>query len=64
METPAVVFAIIIAKWNHAESANKWEVLKKALTDGTLLLLIGSIIVGYLLMLMGNDTGMLVFFLL
>jgi hypothetical protein len=77
METPAVILAIMIAKWSHPESANKWIVLKKALTDGTLLLLLGSMIVGYLLMLMGNDTsilttfisgdmftGMLIFFLL
>jgi hypothetical protein len=77
METPAVVYAIMMAKWTHAGSGTKWEVLNKALTDGTLLLPIGSMIVDYLLMLMGNDavmltafisgdmvTGMLIFFLL
>jgi hypothetical protein len=77
METPAVIFAIMMAKWSEHESSSKWSVLKKALTDGTLVLLLGSMIVGYLLMLMGNDTsilttfisgdmftGMLIFFLL
>ncbi len=77
METPAVILAIMIARWNHPGQSGKWHVVKKALTDGTLLLLLGSMIVGYLLMIMGNDTsllttfisgdmfsGMLIFFLL
>jgi hypothetical protein len=77
METPAVILAIMIARWNHPSLTSRSHVFKKALTDGTLLLLLGSMLVGYLLMLMGNDTsllttfisgdmfsGMLIFFLL
>ena len=63
METPAVILAIIIANWSQRDAANKWHIVRKALTDGTLLLLLGSMVVGYLLMLMGNDTSMLTAFI-
>lgn len=63
METPAVILAIMIAKWSETGNSSKWHVMKKALTDGTLLLLLGSMLVGYLLMLMGNDTSMLTAFI-
>lgn len=63
METPAVIFAIMMAKWAQSDGASKWDIMKKALTDGTLLLLLGSMIIGYLLMAMGNDTSMLTAFI-
>lgn len=78
METPAIVYAIYLARRNEAKKAKgkTKQVLRKALSDGTLITLVGSMAIGYLLMLMGNPenmltawlagdvfTGMLVFFL-
>ncbi|GAB5558667.1 MAG: sodium-dependent bicarbonate transport family permease [Synoicihabitans sp.] len=79
METPAIVFAVVLAqiasKQKGAKSTSK--VLKEALTDGTLLVLVGSMIIGFILKRLGTEesplsafiggdmfTGMLVFFLL
>jgi hypothetical protein len=79
METPAIVLSVIIAHLALKGSAKKSTslVVKDALTDGTLLVLIGSMGIGYLLTALGTEksplasfiggdmfTGMLVFFLL
>lgn len=79
METPAIVLAVVMAQMAIKGQAKKSTraVMKEALTDGTLLVLVGSMIIGYLLTALGNEksplssfiggdmfTGMLVFFLL
>lgn len=79
METPAIIIAVLLARLGtKTESArNTSLVVREALTDGTLLVLIGSMVIGYVLHAMGTDrsplatfiegdmfTGMLVFFLL
>lgn len=79
METPAIIFAIIMAQLSLRGSGKKntGEVIREALTDGTLLVLVGSMIIGYILTALGTEesplsafiggdmfTGMLVFFLL
>jgi hypothetical protein len=79
METPAIVFAIVMAQMTKKELGKRStrSVIKEALTDGTLVVLVGSMGIGYLLTALGNETsplsafiggdmftGMLVFFLL
>ncbi|MDF1656321.1 MAG: sodium-dependent bicarbonate transport family permease [Verrucomicrobiales bacterium] len=79
METPAIIFAIVMAQMSlkGAGQKNTKEVIKEALTDGTLLVLVGSMVIGYILTALGTEksplatfiggdmfTGMLVFFLL
>lgn len=79
METPAIIFAIILAQLGSKNTSTKStkDVVKEALTDGTLLVLVGSMVIGYILTAMGEEksplstfiggdmfTGMLVFFLL
>jgi len=80
METPAIVFAIVLAQLaskNQKNSKKTKPVIKEALTDGTLIVLVGSLVIGYLLTSLGEEksplstfiggdmfTGMLVFFLL
>lgn len=79
METPAIIFAIIMAQLSlkKAGQKNTKEVMREALTDGTLIVLVGSMIIGYVLTSLGTEksplsafiggdmfTGMLVFFLL
>lgn len=80
METPAIVFAIVMAHLATRGSKNAQStkaVVKEALTDGTLLVLVGSMVIGYVLTALGTEksplstfiggdmfTGMLVFFLL
>jgi len=79
METPAILFAIIMARVAHAGEGGKstGTIIREAFTDGTLLVLVGSMGIGYLLTAMGTEasplsafiggdmfTGMLVFFLL
>ncbi len=79
METPAIIFSVLMAQIAMKGTAKKPTslVVREALTDGTLLLMVGSMLIGYLLSLMGTDksplssfiggdmfTGMLVFFLL
>lgn len=79
METPAIILSVIMAQMALKGQAKKSTriVMKEALTDGTLLVLVGSMIIGYLLTVLGNEksqlssfiggdmfTGMLVFFLL
>jgi len=74
METPAIIYAIVQAR--RGEN-NNWPVIRTALTDGTMIVLLGSMVIGYLMMLLGNPenilttwlagdffTGMLIFFLL
>jgi hypothetical protein len=78
METPAIILAIILAR--RAESndgESTWTLTRRALSDGTMLVLVGSMVIGWLMMAMGNSesmlttwlagdifTGMLIFFLL
>jgi len=79
METPAIIIAVLLARWGCKSESGKpaSEVVREALTDGTLLVLLGSMAIGYLLRALGTDqsplaafiegdmfTGMLVFFLL
>lgn len=79
METPAIIFAIVMAQLASQNSGHKstGAVVKEALTDGTLLVLVGSMVIGYILTALGTEksplsafiggdmfTGMLVFFLL
>jgi hypothetical protein len=79
METPAIIFAIVLARLSLKESGLKStsQVVKEALTDGTLIVLVGSMVIGYILKALGTEdsplatfiggdmfTGMLVFFLL
>ncbi len=79
METPAIIFAVImaqIAMKGKARRSTK-EVVSESLTDGTLLVLVGSMVICYILTSLGTEesplsafiggdmfTGMLVFFLL
>ena len=79
METPAIIFAVIMAQVVSKNKGSKSTrlVIKDSLTDGTLLVLVGSMIIGYVLKTLGTEdsplsafiggdmfTGMLVFFLL
>jgi hypothetical protein len=79
METPAIILSVIMARcFTHTRSTTSTRrVVRESLTDGTLLVLIGSMGIGYVLTAMGNEksplatfisgdifTGMLVFFLL
>lgn len=78
METPAIIFAILLARQaENKQGTSTWRLAASALRDGTFLTLIGSMVIGYLLMVLGNDaslltawlagdvfTGMLIFFLL
>lgn len=75
METPAIVYGIYLANKGHSE--NIWHNIRQALTDGTQLLLIASLIIGFVTVsltenseilygFIGGDifTGALCFFLL
>jgi hypothetical protein len=80
METPAILFAVILARYSaHAGEGGKStaKIVGEAFTDGTMLVLLGSMAIGFVLTAMdaeesplatfiGGDlfTGMLVFFLL
>jgi uncharacterized protein len=80
METPAILFAIIMARISdHAGEKGKSTrtIIAEALTDGTMLVMMGSMAIGYILTALGTQdsplsafiggdmfTGMLVFFLL
>lgn len=79
METPAIILGVVIAQLSSKKVGQRSTkaVVREALTDGTLLVLVGSMVIGYLLTSMGNEssplsafiggdmfTGMLVFFLL
>ncbi len=79
METPAIIIAIVMAQLALKGGGRKKTstVVKEAITDGTLLVLVGSMAIGYILTALGNEksplatfiggdmfTGMLVFFLL
>ena len=77
METPAILFAILMARRAEGKGGEStWTLTKRAMSDGTFLTLIGSMAIGYIMMLMGNPenmltawlagdvfTGMLIFFL-
>ena len=78
METPAIIFAVIMARLaSQAEDGGRstGAIIAEALTDGTMLVLVGSMVIGYTLSAMGTEetplsafisgdlfTGMLVFF--
>lgn len=79
METPAILLAVIMARLAHAGEGGRstGKIIAEAFTDGTLIVLVGSMGIGYLLTAMGTAesplsafiggdlfTGMLVFFLL
>ena len=79
METPAILLAIIMARVAHAGEGGRStrKIILEAFTDGTLLVLVGSMAIGFILTAMGTEesplsafiggdlfTGMLVFFLL
>lgn len=79
METPAILFAIIMARLAHAGESGRstGKIVAEAFTDGTLLVLVGSMAIGFVLTAIGAQesplsafiggdlfTGMLVFFLL
>ncbi|MEM9280900.1 MAG: sodium-dependent bicarbonate transport family permease [Verrucomicrobiota bacterium] len=79
METPAIVFAVLLAQLSMKTQSTKCTgtVMAESLTDGTLLVLVGSMAIGYILTALGTEasplaafiegdmfTGMLVFFLL
>jgi uncharacterized protein len=79
METPAIVLGVLMARMSGNGNGGKGlaVVMREALTDGTLLVLIGSMAIGWLIRAMGTEhsplaafiegdmfTGMLVFFLL
>jgi len=79
METPAIILAVVLARSAMKSNGSKStrEVVREALTDGTLVVLVGSMGIGYLLTALGTEksplatfisgdmfTGMLIFFLL
>lgn len=79
METPAIILAVIMAQCALKTKSAKCTrtVIRESLTDGTLVVLVGSMGIGYLLTALGTEssplatfiegdmfTGMLVFFLL
>jgi len=82
METPALILAIALARGARASGSRFGRarliiVIRRALTDGTLVVLVGSLLIGYILVGLGEDdsplaafiggdmfTGMLIFFLL
>ncbi len=82
METPAIIIAVIMAQMASKAAGTRSKkstglVIRESLTDGTLLMLVGSMGIGYLLASLGIEesplaafiegdmfTGMLVFFLL
>lgn len=80
METPAILLALILArrfKSGDAPHHPMRQVVHSAFTDGTIIVLVGSLVIGYLLTALGSEasplasfisgdffTGMLVFFLL
>ncbi|MBK1828070.1 sodium-dependent bicarbonate transport family permease [Haloferula rosea] len=79
METPAIIISVIMAQCAMKTKATKSTsmVIRESLTDGTLIVLVGSMGIGYVLTALGTEasplaafiegdmfTGMLVFFLL
>jgi len=79
METPAIILAVVLARTAMKSNGSKStrQVVHEALTDGTLVVLVGSMGIGYLLTALGTEksplatfisgdmfTGMLIFFLL
>lgn len=80
METPAIIFAIVLARCYQPGGIGNGSLGRTfagALTDGTILLLVGSLFIGYFLTATGSAdsplsafisgdmfTGMLIFFLL
>ncbi len=79
METPAIILAVVMAQMASKTAGRRSTktVVVEALTDGTLVVMVGSLAIGYLLKALGTEgsplsafiggdmfTGMLVFFLL
>lgn len=57
METPAIIYGIYLA--NKDKASDLLETLKNAVTDGTHLLLIGSLIIGYITTTLSGSTNIL-----
>jgi hypothetical protein len=78
METPAIILAILLARASGGGGPARLRgVLRTAITDGTVIVLIGILVIGYLLVALGEEasplaafisgdmfTGMLIFFLM
>jgi hypothetical protein len=78
METPAIIYSVYLArKYMNQGGVSGWNMFTNSLRDGTLVLLLGSLFIGYILSILhventpltafiGGDmfTGMLVFFLM
>lgn len=80
METPAIILSILLARAFGKRArgpARLGAVLRSALTDGTVIVLVGSLVIGYLLVALGEEasplaafisgdmfTGLLIFFLM
>jgi hypothetical protein len=79
METPAIILSVLLGRLGDKKEKQKSAnlVVREAVTDGTLVVLVGSMLIGFLLRSMGMErsplaafiegdmfTGMLVFFLL
>ena len=64
METPAIIFSILLARRaEHNKNVSTWNLTKQAMKDGTFITLLGSMIIGFLLVVMGNDTNILITFI-
>jgi len=57
METPAIIYGIYLA--TREQHANIWKPIKNALTDGTHLLLIASLIIGFITVSFSGNTDLL-----
>lgn len=74
MEWPAIVVAILLYRSSEGKGARPWPILREALVNGSVLLILGSLVVGFIAgperakplepFYMGIFTGMLTFFLL
>lgn len=57
METPAIIYGIYLA--NKDRTADLWSSMKQAITDGTQLLLIASLVIGFVTVSLTANTDML-----
>lgn len=61
MEVPAIVFSVFLA--NRNASGSTWKILREAMSDGTVVTLLGSMLIGYILVSLHNDTSILTSFI-
>lgn len=61
METPAIIYSIYLV--NKHKMATTWVAVREALIDGTQLLLIGSMLIGFLGAYLTEDTALLTGFI-